>query len=357
MRALRFHGNRDVRIDNVEEPILRPGWVKVKNEWCGICGSDLHEYLVGPRNAPSTPHVLTGEQLPVILGHEFAGTILSLGEGLEESHLKPGQKCTVFPVLGDRSCHWCQQDVSGMCPQWGFLGYSGYGGGMAEYICVDARDVYLIPESMSLEVAALVEPLAVAWHGVKLGFPTPGAGDSALVLGAGPIGIAVILCLRAHGIKTIIVSELSELRSQQAKDAGATHVLNPLKTDVVDESKRLTGGLGCHVALECAGVQASFDTALYGVRGKGTIVNIGVFEKDVTFNPNIVNRRSLTYIGSNVYSRAEFQEVIEAVVDGRIERPERMITGRVSLHEGVEKGFEALIQEREKHVKILIKAS
>ncbi|KAK5697108.1 hypothetical protein LTR17_024014 [Elasticomyces elasticus] len=357
MRALRYHGNRDVRIDEIDEPELRPGWVKIKNEWAGICGSDLHEYLVGPKNAPTTPHILTGEKLPSILGYEFSGIIQALGEGLEDSRLRPGQKVTVFPVLGDRSCYWCQRDISGMCPKWGFLGYSGYGGGMAEYICVDVRDVHPIPNSMSLEVAALVEPLAVAWHGVKLGFPNPEAGDSALVLGAGPIGIAVILCLRAHGISTIIVSEISELRSKQAKDAGATHVLNPLKTDVVEESKRLTGGLGCHVALECAGVQASFDAALYGVRGQGTIVNIGVFEKDITFNPNIVNRRSLRYVGSNVYSRAEFQEVIEAVADGRIERPERMITGRVSLADGVEKGFEALIKEREKHVKILIKAS
>ena len=281
----------------------------------------------------------------------------ALGDGLDSSTLEQGQKCVVFPVLGDRSCYWCQRDVSGMCPKWGFLGYSGYGGGMAEYICVDARDAYPIPESMSLEVAALVEPLAVGWHGVKLGFPTQGAGDSALVLGAGPIGIAVILCLRARGIKTIIVSEISELRSAQAKDAGATHVLNSMTTDVVGESKHLTDGLGCHVALECAGVQASFDTALYGVRGQGTIVNIGVFEKDITFNPNVVNRRSLKYIGSNVYTRVEFQEVIDAVADGRIKRPERMITGRVSLEEGVTKGFEALIKEREKHCKILLRTS
>jgi len=295
--------------------------------------------------------------LPTVLGHEFSGRIETIGEGLDDSPLEPGQKCTVFPVLGCRTCYWCQRDISGMCPTWGFLGYSGYGGGFAEYICVDARDVHPIPENMLLEVGALIEPLAVAWHGVKLGFPTRGANDSALVLGAGPIGIAVILCLRAFGIKNIIVSEISELRSRQAKDAGATHVLNPLAIDVVEESKRLTDGLGCHVALECAGVQASFDTALYGVRGQGRIVNIGVFEKDVTFNPNIINRRSLTYIGSNVYTRVEFQEVIEAVADGRIERPERMITSRISLDEGVTKGFEALIKEREKHVKILINAS
>ena len=126
---------------------------------------------------------------------------------------------------------------------------------------------------------------------------------------------------------------------------------------MVEESKRLTDGLGCAVALECAGVQASFDAALYGVRGQGTIVNIGVFEKDVTFNPNIINRRSLRYVGSNVYTRQEFQETIDAVADGRIDRPERMITGRVPLAEAAEKGFGVLIKERKRHFKILVKSS
>jgi threonine dehydrogenase-like Zn-dependent dehydrogenase len=111
------------------------------------------------------------------------------------------------------------------------------------------------------------------------------------------------------------------------------------------------------VVLECAGVQTSFDTALYSVRGKGTIVNVGIFEKPIISNPNILNRRSLRYVGSNVYTREEFQEVIEAIADGRIERPERLITGRVPLDEAFEQGFKALLQERDKHVKILIHLS
>jgi (R,R)-butanediol dehydrogenase / meso-butanediol dehydrogenase / diacetyl reductase len=103
---------------------------------------------------------------------------------------------------------------------------------------VDSRDVYLIPDGMSLEVAALVEPLAVGWHAVKLGFPEGTAGESALVLGAGPIGIAVILCLRAHGIENTMVSETSPLGPQQALDAGATLVLNPMISEVVEETKK-----------------------------------------------------------------------------------------------------------------------
>ena len=224
-------------------------------------------------------------------------------------------KCTVFPVITDRTCIWCQKQLWGCCPNWGFLGYSGYGGGFAEYICVDARDVHIIPDSMRLDVAALVEPLAVAWHGVKLGNPKP--DDSVLVLGAGPIGIAVILCLRAHGVTNIAVSEPSTLRAEQAKGAGAIHVFNPKHDDVAAKVKEVSpDSWGPAVVIECAGVQASMDVALNSVRGQGTIVNVGIFEKDITINPNILNRRSLTYVGSNIYTREEFQAVIDAIADG-----------------------------------------
>ena len=316
MKALRWHGNKDIRLDSIPIPSLRPGWVKIKNGWAGICGSDLHEYLVGPKNAPTKPHVVTGEQAPTVIGHEFSGRIVEISPDVPESlGLEVGKKCAIFPVLGDRECIWCQQGASGVCPNWGFLGYSGYGGGFAEYICIDARDVHVIPDSMRLDVAALVEPLAVGWHGVKLGDAKP--EDSVLVLGAGPIGIAVILCLRAHGVENISVSELSSLRSEQAKGAGAKHVFNPTKDDIPKSTADVSpDGWGPQVVFECAGVQASMDAAMQSVRGKGTVVNIGIFEKDVTFNPNLVNRRSLTYVGSNVYTREEFQEVIDAIADG-----------------------------------------
>ncbi len=316
MRALRFHGNKDLQLDNIPIPPLRPGWVKIKNGWAGICGSDLHEYLVGPKNAPVMPHVITGETLPSIMGHEFSGRIVDMDDQVPASlGLKVGQKCAVFPVLSCRQCIWCEQQAWGCCQKWGFLGYSGYGGGFAEYICVDARDVFPVPESMGLDVAALVEPLAVGWHAVNLDGAKP--NDSVLVLGAGPIGIAVILCLRARGIENISVSELSPVRSEQAKGAGARHVFNPKNEDVAQKVKDVSpDGWGPQVVFECAGVQPSMDVALNCIRGLGTIVNVGIFEKDIIVNPNILNRRSLRYVGSNIYSREEFGEVIEAIADG-----------------------------------------
>ena len=195
------------------------------------------------------------------------------------------------------------------------MGYSGFGGGFAEYCEVDARDVMMIPDSMALDVAALVEPLAVGWHGARLGKAKP--GDSVLVMGAGPIGISVILSLQAQGIDNVSVAEVSPLRSEFARTAGAKHVFNPQTDDLNERSHEVSSdGLGPQVVIECAGVQASLDAAIDCVRGKGTIVNVGIFEKPATFNVNLLNRRSLTYVGSNIYTRGEFREVIDAIADG-----------------------------------------
>ncbi|EXJ90180.1 hypothetical protein A1O3_03249 [Capronia epimyces CBS 606.96] len=351
MRALRFHGNKDVRVDEIPEPALRPGWVKVKNAWAGICGSDLHEYSIGPMNAPTKPHILTGESLPSVLGHEFAGTIVELGEGVTD--LEVGQKVAVFPVLSDHTCYWCQEETYGLCEKWGFLGYSGYGGGMAQYICIDKEAIHKLPDNMPLDVGALVEPLAVAWHAVKLS--KVGPEHHCLVVGAGPIGIATVHCLLAHGVRSVIVSEPSPARMQHAKDAGASYVLDATKEDVPAFCKKIADGYGVHAAFECAGIQAAFDVALASVRGKGAIINISIFENPLVIKtPNLINRRSISYIGSNIYTRVEFQEVIDAIASGRIKAPEKMITGRVSLDDAVDKGFRVLLDQKDKHVKVLV---
>lgn len=289
--------------------------------------------------------------IPTVFGHEFSGTVVRLGEGVGND-LKVGDRCAVFPVLTDGTCYYCEEELYGMCEKWGFLGYSGYGGGMAEYVAVERRAVHVVPEGVGLDVAALVEPLAVGWHAVRIGGIKEGM--TALVLGAGPIGIAVILCLRAFGVRRIVVSELSPLRREHARMVGA-EVLDPSGEDVVERARELADGLGPHVVFECAGVQASLEAAVQAVRGKGTIVNIAIFEKEITFPVNVLNRKSITYVGSNIYTRGEFQEVIDAIADGRLENPERMITARVPLEEGVEGAFEELIRSRDKHVKILIK--
>jgi threonine dehydrogenase-like Zn-dependent dehydrogenase len=144
---------------------------------------DLHEYTTGPSWVPTIPHSLTGAQLPCTLGHEFSGTIIEVGEGV--SGFKIGQKAAIEPCISDSTCTECKEGFPVNCGNLGVVGFSGWdgGGGMSEYICLPPKNVHLVPDSMSLEVAALIEPLTVPWRAMKAsGFK---AGQTALVLGSG----------------------------------------------------------------------------------------------------------------------------------------------------------------------------
>jgi threonine dehydrogenase-like Zn-dependent dehydrogenase len=161
---------------------------------------------------------------------------------------------------------------------------------------------------------ALVEPLAVAWHAVKIS-PFQ-AGDSALVLGGGPIGLAVTQVLKALGAKTIIVSEIAERRRQFACDFGAHAVLDPTKDNIIAQCRNLTGGRGVHVAFDAAGAQAGLETAIHSVRVRGAVVNIAIWETQATINPNLLVLKERSYLGAATYQKDDFQEVIDAISSG-----------------------------------------
>ena len=229
MRAARFHGQKDIRIEDVPEPQLRPGAVKLKVAWCGICGTDLHEYLEGPIFIPSPghPHPLSHEDAPVTLGHEFSGTVEAIGEGV--THIAVGDNVVVEPYFVCDECTSCKAGNYHLCTKMGFIGLAGGGGGLSEKVVVDRRWVHKIGD-IPLDQAALIEPLSVAHHAVIRGGAK--AGDVALIGGAGPIGLLVAAILKSMGVRTI-VTELSEARKEKARSSGvADHVLDPSSEDV-----------------------------------------------------------------------------------------------------------------------------
>ena len=165
MRAVRFHAARDVRIDEIAIPQTKPGWVRIKAAYCGICGTDLHEYEDGPHMIPhGTPHVLTGEAAPIVLGHEFSGVVDEIGEGV--TGLRKGQQAAILPFLCDGDCDSCVRGWPNICEKVAFFGLSGGGGGMGEYVCVPASAVKVLPDNVPLDIGALIEPLSVGWHAV-----------------------------------------------------------------------------------------------------------------------------------------------------------------------------------------------
>jgi (R,R)-butanediol dehydrogenase/meso-butanediol dehydrogenase/diacetyl reductase len=247
MKAARFHARKDIRIEDIPEPELRAGAVKIDVAWCGICGTDLHEYLEGPIfcPAPGHPHPLSHEESPVTLGHEFSGTVSEVGQGV--TGLAKGDNVVVEPYFVDGTCDMCQAGSYHLCRQMGFIGLSGGGGGLSEKIVVDQQWVHPIGD-IPLDEAALIEPLSVAHHAVARSGVK--AGDTALVGGSGPIGLLTAAVLKGMGVTTII-SELTQARKEKATSSGvADHVLDPSKEDVPARVRELTGGTGADVAFD-----------------------------------------------------------------------------------------------------------
>lgn len=227
--------------------------MQIAPAFVGICGTDLHEYLGGPTFCPLHPHPVTGEKIPVTLGHEFSGTITELGPGV--SGLKVGQKCAIQPMVCCGKCAACKAGSENVCHTTGFVGLSGGGGGLSDAVCVNANHVFPLPEGVRLDIGALVEPLSVAWHALSAA-PEINPSSVILVLGGGPIGLAMILCLKAKGVTNIIVSELASSRQTFAQQFGAGRVISPLEVDVIQEVHRLSDGRGADVTFDCAGVPA-----------------------------------------------------------------------------------------------------
>ncbi|PYI11784.1 alcohol dehydrogenase [Aspergillus sclerotiicarbonarius CBS 121057] len=348
MKAVRFHGRGDIRVEEIDEPTCGKGQVKMRPAFVGICGSDIHEYSGGPVLVPQKPHGITGATLPVTLGHEFSGIVEEVGEGVTD--ISPGQRAVVRPTIFDRECTSCKLGYEYCCENIGFIGLSGYGGGLAEYIVAPAEHFYSIPENVSLEAAALVEPLAVAWHAVNISPFKP--NDNVLVLGGGPVGIGVVQVLKLQGAKNIMVAELTENRKKFASGYGATHVLDP-RVDVAAKVRELANNVGADVIFDTAGVEVALNEAICATRTHGTIVNIAVWERRPALQVNQLMYSEVTYMGSALYDESAFQNVIRALSYGQL-NPEKMITSKIKLDEVVEKGFQALVNNRDAHCKILV---
>lgn len=234
----------------------------------------------GPRVIPSkdNPHPLTAEHLPVTLGHEFCGRVGKVGEG---SRLKVGQAVMVDPRMYCKSCHRCEEGQTNICTKWAFRGLHGRGGGFAEAVAVDEAMCYELPESVPLSQAALIEPLVVARHALKMtGFKT--FEDAAvLIIGGGPVGIAVIHSLRVRGAKRIFVSEPTVKRQGQLRDL-ADEVFNPMRETVADRCRGLTDGKGVDLVLDCAGIAPGLRDGMDALKSRGTYLNVAGWEQPVS---------------------------------------------------------------------------
>jgi (R,R)-butanediol dehydrogenase / meso-butanediol dehydrogenase / diacetyl reductase len=349
VRAARFHGRGDIRVEDVPDPKVGPGQVEVSVDWCGICGTDLHEFLEGPIFIPAAgaPHPITGQTVPVVMGHEFAGVVSAVGDGV--SGLQEGDRVAVEPYYVCGECVACAAGRYNICRKLGFIGLSGQDGGFAEKCVVDARWVHRLGD-LPTDVGALVEPLAVGYHAVRLSGVRE--GGTAAVFGAGPIGLVTAAALRAVGAGNVIVVEPAAARKEKAQVAGAHTVLDPTATDVPDAIRDLTGGAGADVAFECAGIDAVLATAIGSVRPGGTVVNVAIWGHQPQVPMLDLVLSEVTVVGSLAYC-GDHTDTIALLRDKAVQA-EPFITGRIGLESLVDRGFRELIDHKDRNVKILV---
>ena len=351
MKAAMFYGKEDIRVEEVEEPKVRRNTVKIAPAFNGICGSDLHLYHAGPiPPAPTAdkPHPLSGETLPVIMGHEFSGVVEELGDGVDD--LRVGESVVVEPLMVDGTCPACKAGKYNLCEQMGFIGISGRGGGLSEHIVVERRWVHPVGD-MPLDQAAMIEPLAVALHCVK--HAGVNAGQTAVIGGGGPIGLLVAAVLNAKGVKTI-VSEVSDARREKALSSGvADAVVDPANDDLRAVVFKRTEGAGAELAFDAAGVPVVVTQLLDVLGAGGRLEIVAIHTRPVELNLTTQLTMQDRVIGSSIGYANDHEEAIELVRSGKVKLAP-FITRRIAIDDIVEEGIERLTTHKDEEVKILV---
>ncbi|HWB03900.1 MAG TPA: galactitol-1-phosphate 5-dehydrogenase [Verrucomicrobiales bacterium] len=324
MKALTLTGSSQFTFGDAPEPEIRDDEILVKVAACGICGSDVH----GMDGS-------TGRRIPpVIMGHEAAGIVVR--SGANAGAWQQGERVTFDSTLYCGSCAYCMEGQVNLCKNRRILGVScadyRQHGAFAEYVSVPGRVVCRLPAGVTFEQAVFVEPAAVAIHAVRRA--QAGPGQSALVVGAGIIGLLTLQALKAAGCEQVFATDLSEGRLALARELGADGTF-PAKAGGVKESiLALTGGEGVDVAMECVGVTAAVQTAIDCVRKGGMVGLVGNLAQRIDFPLQSVVTREISLFGSCA-SAGEYPAALEEIAAGRI-RVEPLTSAIRPLEEGAE---------------------
>lgn len=332
MKAARFTGlHQPLVVETLPDPTPQAGEVVVRVGRCGICGSDLH--MAEDPAFGATPGT--------VFGHEFAGEVVALGNGAEGLAL--GDLVAVIPLKSCGTCVHCRAGEVQWCTAFGLQG-----GGYAEYAVTRPNQCVALPRSASLADGAIIEPLAVALHGVRLSGLA--AGQTALVLGAGPIGLAVAFWARALGAAKVVVQDVADWQRTRALQMGAdAFVVDP--DDPVAASDRAFGGVKPDVVFECVGIPGLIAQAVNQVRNRGTILLLGLCTRPDTFNSFAMLQKEVRLVTSAFFTRADYEDALDALSAGAVE-PRLMVTGTITLDD-TPAMFEAL-KARTHQCKVLI---
>jgi len=350
VRAARFHGKSDIRVEDVDVPRIKASDdVLVEVLWCGICGTDLHEYMVGPIVTPVSPHPLTGVTIPQTLGHEFSARVVEAGADVTD--VKVGDRVSIMPAIVCGRCHWCRRGLGHLCVKFACTGLSAETGGLAQYAVLKDYQLATLPDEVSDLEGAVVEPACVAAYGIdRVGVH---GGDVVLVTGAGPIGVLSAMYANAIGASTVVIAEPNPNRAALARAMDIGPVLDPTQDGFADVIAELTGGLGVDVVAECSGTTPGLTTAMNSVRSRGSIVQTGLHTKPATLDAMRLSEKDISYVGSWCYLITDWPRIIRLIAAGKYPVG-KAVTAQIGLEAVVPQGFDILVNPTGDELKVLV---
>jgi len=309
MKAAVLHGVNDVRIENVPAPKLEhDDDVLIRVRSVGVCGSDVHYF----REGRIGNFVV---EAPLILGHECAGDVVQVGPAVKT--LRPGDRVAVEPGVPCRKCEFCRTGRYNLCPDVAFLATPPVDGAFCEFIVSPADFAFKLPDSLTFQEGAMMEPLAVGMYATQRG--GVGLGDTVVVLGTGPIGLMTLQAAKARGATTIITSDLQPIRIEAARKLGATHALDAAEVDVLEAVWQITDGRGADVVFECAGAVPTIQMSLKLAKNGGRVILVGLPSADqIPLSMPDLLARELDVGGLFRYANV-YPDAISAVAAGLID--------------------------------------
>lgn len=294
MLAARYLGPNRIEPREVPLPAIGPGEALIRVEACGFCGSDI--------NIVAGTHPRA--QAPLTIGHELSGRIVEMAG--ETNGLSVGDRVTTYPLISCGRCYACTHGNPHVCRELRLFGFD-LDGGMAEFVKLPNESLLKLPDDLPSHIGALIEPLAVAVHGVERA--SLENVNVAAVLGSGPIGILTALVAKARGIPHVLISDVLTSRLKLAERIGLTAV--PAGAPLRERVLKLSDQNGADLVYECAGHPSSAKEMTTLIRSRGTIVNLGVFKKPIEVDMQAINFKEVEIIGSRVYERKDFQAAID----------------------------------------------
>jgi L-iditol 2-dehydrogenase len=345
MEAIVLHAVADLRRMEVPVPVLKPGTVRVRIGFCGVCGSDISRCFSKGTYS-----------FPTICGHEFAGTIEAVGQG--DSTFSVGDRVAVFPLLWRDDHPACEEGQYAQSDGYDYLG-SRSDGGFAEYVIAPVRNLIRIPDNVPLDIAAMTEPAAVALHAARRARVQ--LGDSVAIFGLGPIGLMLAQWLRSMGAQPLFLFDVNPGKLELARELGFTHVHDSRTEKPLAVIEAATGGRGAHVTFEAVGIPPTMLTALECVRRGGRVVMLGNPSGDVTLPAALISRlmrREVEILGTwnsgySVYGDDDdWRSTLAAMASGALDlKP--LITHRVPLARGIA-ALEMMRDNSEFYTKVLL---